>query len=330
MASPFGFFSSLFRPSNKGTKPFKAVLDVKRMTMQDAYAQWLHEERSAGDVSHCDETRAHLNEAWGYNGHDKNPYQAAKDFIKDKSPKIDKRNVKPITSLVLSASPEYFLGKDGKEDEAKTAAWVKATTDWVRKEFGDDLVQLSLHRDEKTPHIHARLVPTYTKKTKRGEVRQVSHNNHPAFKGPKSYYRLWDRYAAAVAPLGIERGEHTPPEAKGSQRAAKQWLSDVARKWSGRAQQLAVVEEREKQVGKREQMVERREVALGERETQLDAEAAELDAYRGRLDERGLAIEMAGKVERGTFSAKRVEPPQRVEKRARRSTRLKGKAPAEL
>lgn len=333
-----GWFGSLFGGS-KSAKPHKAVLDVKRMTMQEVYGQWLHEERVAGDLSHTNADKSHLNERFGYNDHDSNPYYATKEYIKDKSLRIDKRNVKPVTAILLSASPEFFDDGKGGWDNKKLAAWTKASSAWLGKEFGEDLVHMSLHLDEKTPHIHAKVVPTYEKTTKRGKTRQVSHNNHAAFKGPGSYYRLWDRYAAAVAPLGIERGTHTPPEARGSNRSAKQWLRDVARKWNGRAETVAVLDEREKVLNRTQERLFRDETRNQGRSDFLDKREAVLEQREKSLVEQALLL--PGKEERDALraaiiekqrQAKKpapVEAVKRVEKRARRSKTLKGKAPDE-
>lgn len=331
-----GWFGSLFSGS-KSAKPHKAVLDVKRMTMQEVYGQWLHEERMAGDLSHTDADKSHLNERFGYNDHDSNPYYATKEYIKDKSLRIDKRNVKPVTAILLSASPEFFDNGKGGWDQKKLAAWTKASSTWLGEEFGEDLVHMSLHLDEKTPHIHAKVVPTYEKTTKRGKTRQVSHNNHPAFKGPKSYYRLWDRYAAAVAPLGIERGAHTPPEARVSNRAAKQWLRDVARKWSGRAETVAVLDEREKRIVKREEKLTQSVAHLEGREASLIEREAVVERREQCLLEQASLVpgkEARDKLRADLIEKQReakkpapVEAVKRVEQRARRSKTLKGKAP---
>jgi hypothetical protein len=340
MSWPFGGLVARITKAFSKPKPFKIVMDVKRQSMAEAYGQWLHEERKAGDLSHVDLSKTAENIRSGFDGHDTNPKAAAEAYIKAKGLKIDKRNTSPITSFVLSASHEYFSDGKGGFDMEKTAAWVNASRDFLVDEFGEDLVHFSLHLDEKTPHIHAKVVPTYDKTTKRGTTRQVSHHKHKAFKGKHSYSNLLDRYAYYMKPLGIERGDKVPEEAKGNAQTKGQWLNDTIRKMAGHAQASAVLDERVRQVAKREEAVE-------ERVEEVRAEAAELNAYRQELvayadtlgvkerdlSERERQVEILGKVPQGTYRQRPpqvVEPPApRVEKRARRSTTLKGKAPDE-
>jgi hypothetical protein len=347
MAFAFGgLVSRLTRVFSKAkpVKPFKVVMDVKRQSMTEAFGQWLHEERKAGDLSHVDLSKTVENMRSGFQGHDTNPKAAAEAYIKANGLKVDKRNTKPITSFVLSASHEYFSDGKGGFDRRKTALWVKASLAFLQDEFGSDLVHFSLHLDEKTPHIHAKVVPTYEKKTKRGTSRQVSHHKHKAFKGKHSYANLLDRYARYVAPLGIERGDRVPEGARADAKTARQWVNDMARKIAGQAQAAARLEERVRQVGKREEAVEKWAYELA-------TEAAELNGYRKELveyadalgrkerdvSERERQVEALGKVPPGTYRQRppvQVEPPaprveKRVEKRARRSATLKGKAPGD-
>lgn len=89
-----------------------------------------------------------------------------------------KQSESPFVQMVLSASPSYFR-KDGQGrgewDEERLAKWRDATLAWLKAEYGDDLVHVSLHLDEDTPHMHVLVVPTYKKaarkpgRKKRGE-----------------------------------------------------------------------------------------------------------------------------------------------------------------
>lgn len=81
-----------------------------------------------------------------------------------------KQSETPFVQMVLSASPEYFRTIDqgaGEWHAGKLQQWRKATMNWLRKEYGDDLVHVSMHLDEDTPHMHILIVPTYSKKPRR-------------------------------------------------------------------------------------------------------------------------------------------------------------------
>lgn len=327
MANPFGRLMGLARRVAAGrAKPHFVVMDVKRQSLDDLRGQTLHEQRKAGDLSHVDPERTKLNKQGGHNGHHDDPRAAVEDFLKDNQVKVDKRNTKPVTSFVLSASHEYF------DSPEKQEVWVSETMKWARDEFGDDIAHTSLHLDERTPHIHLKVVPTYEKKTKRRTVRQASHHKHKAFSGFNSYDGLLDRYAARMEPLGLHRGEKVPEGARGSHRTARQWVNAMARSLAGQAQERA--------------LFEAEKAAFAKERDSLDKEAREVVAYRQTLDECAEELEkVAGDIEEAWFKSKALEgvrpvkaklaevgleePVKRIEKRARRSTTRKGKAPAE-
>ena len=108
--------------------------------------------------------------------------------------------------LVLTTSSEFFDLKKTNEggkiglslrniNEAQ--AWVNQSTNWLKEEFGANLVSVHLHNDEKTPHIHAVVVPIDPK----GRM-NCSH-----FLGDKiKLAKMQDRYADSVKSLGLERG----------------------------------------------------------------------------------------------------------------------------
>ncbi|CAM4053156.1 hypothetical protein VIAE109791_15375 [Vibrio aestuarianus subsp. francensis] len=54
---------------------------------------------------------------------------------------------------VLSLSPDFF------QSNANTKEFAINARKWLINEFGDNLVSAVLHLDEKTPHIHAHIVP---------------------------------------------------------------------------------------------------------------------------------------------------------------------------
>ncbi|MGI2909008.1 MobV family relaxase [Tolypothrix sp. VBCCA 56010] len=104
--------------------------------------------------------------------------------------------------FVLSASAEYFRPDDssiaGTYNQKRLDDFAEATIKWLKQSWGDRVVRCELHLDEATPHIHAYLVPL----DERGKL-----NCRALFGGTrKRLSELQDSFAAAVAPLGIERG----------------------------------------------------------------------------------------------------------------------------
>ncbi|MBD2354794.1 plasmid recombination protein [Tolypothrix sp. FACHB-123] len=103
--------------------------------------------------------------------------------------------------MLLSASPEYFRPnaphEGGIYEQQRLDDFVNAVVKWLKKSWGDRIVQAELHLDEITPHIHAYLVPL----DERGKL-----NCKALFGTRVKMYELQDSFTAAVAHLGIVRG----------------------------------------------------------------------------------------------------------------------------
>lgn len=102
--------------------------------------------------------------------------------------------------MILTASPEFFRpgdpAKSGHYDRAPTKAWMQASREWLKVEFGDRLISAHLHLDESTPHIHAVIVPL----TKDNRLSAKDLFN------PQTLQRMQGSYAESVAHLGLQRG----------------------------------------------------------------------------------------------------------------------------
>lgn len=103
--------------------------------------------------------------------------------------------------LVLSASPEWFDGltKDraALHRHPKFREWSKASLAWARAEFGQNIVDVALHMDESSPHMHVLAVPL----TRDGRLcaKEVLARSELT--------RRQDSYAQALAGLGLDRGQ---------------------------------------------------------------------------------------------------------------------------
>jgi hypothetical protein len=233
----------------------KLVFRAQRRTLADLSGYASHQARSGGDLRHVDASRTPLNRVLIGSDHPARDMHAAIDCIalenlseeveglrKTRGKKAsearlkkgpvqpwDAKNAKPWTELILTASPGWFRDDGqgpGEWNEERTTAFAERAEAVLRKRFGDDLIHLSLHLDEETPHLHAAVLPTIEKTSKRrGRQRIVSHRQHAAFREPEadpenllapetSYERLQDELAAEFADLGIERGRHTASEAR--------------------------------------------------------------------------------------------------------------------
>lgn len=96
------------------------------------------------------------------------------------------------SEMILTASPEA-MEAPGFDVEA----WTQTNADWLRQRYGANLVQAVLHLDEKTPHIHAAVVPI----TPSGGL------SAKAFWGERAgLHQLQTDYAEAMKSHGLRRG----------------------------------------------------------------------------------------------------------------------------
>lgn len=78
--------------------------------------------------------------------------------------KVGKNQTKAIR-IILTGSHEQMMKI---EQSGKLDKWTDANLKWLRDTFGEDnVVSCVLHMDEKTPHLHATVVPIVTGERKR-------------------------------------------------------------------------------------------------------------------------------------------------------------------
>lgn len=128
--------------------------------------------------------------------------------------KVGKNQVHAIR-IMLSASPEAM---ERIEQEGRLDDWCEQSVEWMQEIFGtENLVSAVLHLDEKTPHIHATVVPivTATRRKKKSEENVKKHYRKKADSARlcaddimtqaklKNYQTS---YANAMHSFGLERG----------------------------------------------------------------------------------------------------------------------------
>jgi hypothetical protein len=127
-----------------------------------------------------------------------------------------------VNQLVISASPAYFRPDEperhGLYDQKRLDVWVEKNMAELKKRYGENLISVELHCDERTPHLHAEVVPLVKKIKKNRRSKADISNNVPAREyeawsldsknmfGPEALTKLQDELADAVEDLGIERG----------------------------------------------------------------------------------------------------------------------------
>ena len=209
----------------------KVVMNIRYVSKRAIIAMTWHEQHRTPDgASAIDPLRSHLNKI--LRGPDTQAQALDKLFKKGvKEPTAQAET--PYVQMVLSASPEYFRDEGqgpGQWNDRKMREWGQKSFEWLKAEYGDDLVHVALHLDEDTPHLHALIVPTYERKArkpgrrKRNETeeefeerkrraenaqttRTVGRSSNEKWR--KSFARHDARisYHKAVEPLGIEYGQ---------------------------------------------------------------------------------------------------------------------------
>ena len=103
--------------------------------------------------------------------------------------KVGKNQTKAIRVILTGTHEQMMKIANG----SRLDSWIDANLKWLKDTFGEEnLVSCVLHMDEKTPHLHATVVPIVT-----GErVRRKRE-------GEKKYQ---NSYAAAMKPFGLQRG----------------------------------------------------------------------------------------------------------------------------
>ena len=125
--------------------------------------------------------------------------------------KVGKNQTQAIR-IILTGSHEQMMKI---EQSGKLDKWTDANLKWLRDTFGEDnVVSCVLHMDEKTPHLHATVVPIVTgerkRKSREGEKKYRTQTgprlsaDDVMGRGRLSTYQ--NTYAEAMREFGLQRG----------------------------------------------------------------------------------------------------------------------------
>ena len=125
--------------------------------------------------------------------------------------KVGKNQTKAIR-IILTGTHEQMMKI---AQEGKLGNWIDANLKWLRETFdSENLVSCVLHMDEKTPHLHATVVPIVT--TERLRKKREGEKKYETKSGPRlsaddvmrriKLHEYQNSYAAAMKPFGLQRG----------------------------------------------------------------------------------------------------------------------------
>ena len=125
--------------------------------------------------------------------------------------KVGKNQTKAIR-IILTGTHEQMMkiANDGR-----LSSWIDANLKWLKDTIGEEnLVSCVLHMDEKTPHLHATVVPIVT--GERIRRKREGEKKYETKSGPRlsaddvmrrtKLYEYQNSYAAAMKPFGLQWG----------------------------------------------------------------------------------------------------------------------------
>jgi len=107
-----------------------------------------------------------------------------------------RRNSVEVVEIMVTATRAHFEDERGELVEARIRVWERANVAWLREKFGDLLLKLKSHRDERTPHLTGYFIP----------VVDGGLNARALIGNRGKLSKLQDEYGEAMKPLGLERG----------------------------------------------------------------------------------------------------------------------------
>ena len=116
--------------------------------------------------------------------------------------KVGKNQTKAIR-IILTGSHEQMMKI---EQSGRLDKWTDANLKWLRDTFGEEnVVSCVLHMDEKTPHLHATVVPVVTGERKR-KSREGEKKSADDVMGRARLSTYQNTYAEAMREFGLQRG----------------------------------------------------------------------------------------------------------------------------
>lgn len=178
-----------------------AVIRVAKIkTAQQASAKTAHNYREHS-LSNVDQNAPHPNRE--YLNHKKRNYgELAEQRISQVVTRKVRADQVKMVEVVMTGSPEAFKrDTEGRAVDYSKSKWAQDNLHFLQNKYGkENVVSFTLHQDEKTPHIHAVIVP-------------ITADGRLAAKElftPQTLRELQTEYAQAMAPYGMERGiEHS-------------------------------------------------------------------------------------------------------------------------
>jgi hypothetical protein len=178
-----------------------AIIRVAKIkTAQQASAKTAHNYREHS-LSNVDRDAPHPNREYLNAGKQDYGELADQRIVQVVQRKVRADQVRAV-EVIMTGSPEAFKrDENGRAVDYSKSKWAQDNLHFLQNKYGkENVVSFTLHQDEKTPHVHAVIVP-------------ITPDGRLAAKElftPQTLRELQSEYAQAMTPHGMERGvEHS-------------------------------------------------------------------------------------------------------------------------
>jgi hypothetical protein len=181
-----------------------AIIRIAKLTSQvHAHNATTHNYRQHA-VSNADPAPQYENKE--YLNHEKTDYWTLAEarIAEVVTRKVRADQVRAV-EVIMTGSPEAFVrGQDGRAADYSNSKWAQDNLNFLKEKFGaKNVVSFTLHQDEKTPHVHAVIVP----------ITQDGRLSAKDIFTRQTLRELQTDYAQAMQPYGMSRGiEHSQAE----------------------------------------------------------------------------------------------------------------------
>lgn len=177
----------------KGQPRYAIIRSEKRHNLTQLNRSEAHNNRTA-PTPNADPNAPRPTLLWGAKGLSK--------IVKSRIPEKRRKDAVIAVETVLTASPDFFENCTKQQYQA----WIQENLIFLKNRYGDNLIQVYLHEDEKTPHLHAYWVPMTPDK-------RLSYKTIEGTR--QALIKLQTDYSKAMAPFGLVRGkEHSESKHK--------------------------------------------------------------------------------------------------------------------
>lgn len=174
-----------------------------------------------------------------------------------------------MVGVIVSATPELF---DGMSEEQERQ-YFQTAFDFLADKFGrDNVISATVHKDEKTPHLHFNFVP----------LTQDGRLSAKELVDQQALLHLQENLPKELQKMGFEVSRGLPSKQTGAKHEnPRDWKIRTAKNELARTEHLTA--ERERRTSERERITAETEQAITEREQSAEIRARRIKQYLAEL-----------------------------------------------